>query len=46
MILDFILEPLQYAFMMKALMVATVVGVACAILSCFLILKGGHKIIA
>ncbi|MCA9358628.1 metal ABC transporter permease [Candidatus Kaiserbacteria bacterium] len=40
MILDFILEPLQYAFMMKALMVATVVGVACAILSCFLILKG------
>lgn len=39
-IIDFILEPLQYAFMTKALMVATVVGIACAILSCFLILKG------
>ena len=39
-ILNFILEPLQYAFMFKAVVVSTVVGVACAILSCFLVLKG------
>lgn len=39
-ILNFILEPLQYAFMFKAVAVSTVVGVACAILSCFLVLKG------
>ncbi len=38
--LDFILEPLQYAFMLKAVVVSVVVGVTCAILSCFLILKG------
>lgn len=39
-ILEFILEPLQYAFMFKAVLVSLIVGVACAILSCFLILKG------
>ena len=39
-ILNFILEPLQYAFMFKAVVVSAVVGVACAILSCFLVLKG------
>jgi manganese transport system permease protein len=39
-IIDFLLEPLQYAFMMKAVIVAVVVWVTCAILSCFLILKG------
>jgi manganese transport system permease protein len=39
-ILTFILEPLQYAFMFKAVAVSTIVGVACAILSCFLVLKG------
>src|SRR3990167_5255941 len=39
-ILNFILEPLQYAFMFKAVVVSTVVGVACAILSCFLVVKG------
>ena len=39
-ILNFILEPLQYAFMFKAVAVSTVVGIACAILSCFLVLKG------
>jgi manganese transport system permease protein len=39
-ILNFILEPLQYAFMFKAVLVSTIVGVACAILSCFLVLKG------
>lgn len=39
-IISFILEPLQYAFMFKAVVVSTIVGIACAILSCFLVLKG------
>ncbi len=39
-ILSLILEPLQYAFMAKAILVSAVVGGVCALLSCFLILKG------
>lgn len=39
-IIGFIVEPLQYAFMLKAVVVSVVVGIACAILSCFLVLKG------
>ena len=39
-ILQFIIEPLQYPFMMKAVLVSAVVGITCAVLSCFLILKG------
>ncbi len=39
-ILSLILEPLQYAFMAKAILVSAVVGSVCALLSCFLILKG------
>ena len=39
-ILTLILEPLQYAFMTKAIVVSAAVGAVCAILSCFLILKG------
>jgi manganese transport system permease protein len=39
-ILQYILEPLQYPFMYKAVIVSAVVGATCAILSCFLILKG------
>lgn len=39
-IIQFIIEPLQYAFMLKAVVVSMVVGAACALLSCFLILKG------
>lgn len=39
-IIQFIVEPLQYAFMLKAVIVSIVVGAACALLSCFLILKG------
>ena len=34
------LEPFQYAFMRDALLVGTVVAAMCAVLSCFLILKG------
>lgn len=34
------LEPLQHAFMIDALLVGAMVGAMCAVLSCFLILKG------
>lgn len=34
------LEPLQYEFMRDALLVGTLVAAMCAVLSCFLILKG------
>lgn len=39
-LINFIVEPLQYAFMVKAIMVSVTVGATCALLSCFLILKG------
>lgn len=39
-ILQFIIEPLTYAFMLKAVLVSMAVGATCAILSCFMILKG------
>ena len=39
-LLEFLTEPFQYAFMVKALIVSIIVGITCAILSCFLILKG------
>jgi len=39
-LIQFIIEPLQYPFMMKAVLVSMVVGATCALLSCFLILKG------
>jgi manganese transport system permease protein len=32
--------PLQYEFMVKALLMSAVVGLVCAVLSCYLILKG------
>jgi manganese transport system permease protein len=33
-------QPLQYDFMVKALLMSAVVGLVCAVLSCYLILKG------
>lgn len=39
-IVDLITVPLQYPFMVKAIVVSSVVGAVCALLSCFLILKG------
>lgn len=33
-------EPLQYGFMVEAMLIAAVIGTACAILSCYLVLKG------
>lgn len=38
-ILEIILEPLQYGFMTKAILVSSLVGVVCAVLSCFMVLK-------
>ena len=34
------IEPLQYDFMLKALAMSAVVGLVCAVLSCYMILKG------
>lgn len=34
------LDPFNYAFMIEALFVAALVGAVCAVLSCFLVLKG------
>ncbi len=39
-LLEIITTPLQYPFMVKAILVSSVVGAVCALLSCFLILKG------
>ncbi len=38
--LDLITVPLSYGFMQRALIVAILVGTVCAVLSCYLILKG------
>ena len=38
--IDLLLEPLQFAFMRSALLIALVVAVPCAMLSVFLVLKG------
>ena len=39
-LLDIVAVPLSYPFMQRALIVALLVGAVCAVLSCFLILKG------
>lgn len=38
--LDFIIEPMSYPFMQRAIIVSITTGFVCAILSCFLVLKG------
>lgn len=38
--LDLVLEPLQYDFMLRALLATTVASVVCALLSCWLVLVG------
>lgn len=35
-----LLEPFQYPFMVQAMLVGVVVGTVCAVLSCYLVLKG------
>lgn len=37
--MDAIIQPLQYDFMLKAIVVSSLVGMVCALLSCFLVLK-------
>lgn len=39
-LLDFILEPLQYEFMVRALATTIIAAVLCAVLSCWLVLVG------
>jgi len=39
-IYHFVIDPLQFPFMLHALVVAVMVGVASAMLSCFIVLKG------
>lgn len=38
--LDWLIEPFAFAFMQRALIIGLVVGVVCAALSCYLVLKG------
>lgn len=38
--LNFIIEPLSYPFMQRAILISISTGIVCAILSCFLVLKG------
>ncbi len=38
--LDFILEPLQHAFMLRGLMAAALVGTACALVGTYVVLRG------
>ena len=35
-----LLEPLQYGFMVEAMLMAALIGAVCAVLSCYLVLKG------
>ena len=35
-----LIEPFMYGFMVKALVIAALVGCVCALISCYLILKG------
>lgn len=37
--MEYIINPLAYDFMLKAILVSSLVGVVCALLSCFLVLK-------
>jgi manganese/iron transport system permease protein len=39
-LVDFVTVPLSYGFMQRALVVAVLVGGVCAVLSCYLVLKG------
>ena len=39
-LLDLVLVPLSYGFMQRALLIAVLVGAVCAVLSCYLVLKG------
>jgi manganese transport system permease protein len=38
-LLDWFVEPLQYEFMVRAILVSAFVGLVCAVLSCYMVLK-------
>ena len=38
--IEYLLEPFQYQYMVNAMAVSTLIGAVCAFLSCYLILKG------
>lgn len=40
MLYAFLIEPLSYGFMQRALVISVLIGVVCSIFSCFLILRG------
>ena len=40
MLIDTLITPLSYPFMQRALVVAILVGAVCAVLSCYLVLRG------
>ncbi|MCC6428154.1 MAG: metal ABC transporter permease [Phycisphaerales bacterium] len=40
MIVARLLEPFQYGFMVEAMLIAALIGAVCAVLSCYLVLKG------
>lgn len=39
-LVSWLLEPLQHSFMVKAIWVSAFVGIVCAVLSCYITLKG------
>ncbi len=40
MLFDFFLEPLQYSFIVRALLAAVIVGVVCSVLGTYIVLRG------
>ncbi|QIF48179.1 metal ABC transporter permease [Proteus mirabilis] len=39
-LMEFFIEPFQYPFMQRAIIAAVIIGIACTILSCYMVLKG------
>ncbi|NES66503.1 MAG: hypothetical protein F6K24_15215, partial [Okeania sp. SIO2D1] len=39
-VVDWLLEPLKYGFLIRAIWVSAFVGLVCAVLSCYITLKG------
>ena len=38
--IEFILEPLQYAFMVRGMIAAVLVGIVCAVVGTYVVLRG------
>jgi ABC-type Mn2+/Zn2+ transport system permease subunit len=39
-VIDFLLQPLNYAFMQRGLVAAVLVGILCAVIGCYVVLRG------